>query len=80
MLFKRPVITPIFRTGVVEITKIDASGAGYQLIVHRTDYEAWIGGALIQNVFPNLSAVQRDFLVTGRTPWEQDQIFSTNDD
>lgn len=34
----------------------------------------WVGGKLIQNVFPQLSPSEREFLITGFTPAEQDQL------
>lgn len=33
------------------------------------------GGELVQNVFPHLSAEEREFLITGMTPAEQKEIF-----
>jgi len=33
-------------------------------------YDAWKGGELIQNAMPNLSADEREFLMTGITPEE----------
>lgn len=34
----------------------------------------WQGGELIQNVFPHLSASDREFLVTGTTDEEWEQL------
>jgi hypothetical protein len=36
--------------------------------------ERWQGGELIQNVFPHLSPSDREFLVTGTTDEEWEQI------
>ena len=38
------------------------------------------GGGLIQNVFPHLSADQREFLMSGATPDEWAGIFGGEDD
>lgn len=38
--------------------------------------EIWQAGALIQNVFPNLSADDREFLMTGITADERDELFN----
>jgi hypothetical protein len=40
----------------------------------------WEGGALIQEVFPDLSADEREFLMTGSTPAEWQEIFGSDDD
>ena len=37
-------------------------------------------GAHIQDAFPNLTADQREFLMTGATPEEWDAIFGDNDE
>lgn len=34
----------------------------------------WLGGSLIQNAFPQLDANDREFLMTGITPEEWDEI------
>jgi hypothetical protein len=51
-------------------------------IVHEMDLditleqiERYNKGELIQNVFTNLSADEREFLMTGITPKEWDEIF-----
>ena len=36
----------------------------------------WQAGELIQNAFPNLSADDREFLMTGITPEEWDKAFN----
>ena len=47
-------------------------------------YNKWInngfGKASIQSVFPNLSADQREFLLSGCTPEEWDMLFNTEED
>lgn len=40
----------------------------------------WNNGALIQHAFPNLTAAEREFLLTGSTPEEWDEIFGGGDD
>ena len=39
----------------------------------------WINGELIQNVMPELSVEQREFLKTGILPEEWDKMFLTED-
>ena len=45
------------------------------LPITSTQPDRWTGGDLIQNVFPDLSADQREFLMTGITPEEWNQNF-----
>jgi hypothetical protein len=39
------------------------------------DYKAWENGTLIQNAFPYLTPGEREFLMTGITASEWDEIF-----
>ncbi len=39
-----------------------------------SDFIEWRDGELIQNVFPQLSADQREMLMTGITPEEQEEM------
>lgn len=39
-------------------------------------YQLWAAGELIQNAFPMLSADEREFIMTGCTPEEWDEMFS----
>jgi hypothetical protein len=40
----------------------------------------WQAGELIQDVMPNLSADDREFLMTGSTPYEWDEVFGGDED
>ena len=37
--------------------------------------DAWVGGELIQNAIPQLDAAQREFLISGSTSEEWDEVF-----
>ena len=39
----------------------------------------WMEGALIQDVMPNLSPDEREFLMTGITPAEWNEMFAQSD-
>ena len=43
-------------------------------------YTAWKGGTLIQNAFPMLSPVQREFLMSGMSEAEQNEFFGSFDE
>ena len=45
------------------------------LSITNAQLERWVGGELIQDVFPDLSVDQREFLMTGITPEEWDLTF-----
>lgn len=39
----------------------------------------WRNGELIQNAMPHLTADQREFLMTGATPYEWEEMFGPQD-
>ena len=47
-----------------------------ELDVTLEEYAAWRGGELIQNAMPRLNADEREFIKTGITAEEWEQIFS----
>jgi len=46
------------------------------LPVTQEEIDDWISGQLIQDVFPYLSREQREFLMTGTTPEEWNEVFA----
>ena len=46
---------------------------------HLDKYDA-VGGGLVQHVFPNLNAEQREFLLSGITPQEWNETFGEDED
>lgn len=52
-----------------------------ELDITEQQYERYFyGGEKVQNVFPNLSVEEREFLITGASLEEQAEIFGTGDD
>ena len=47
-----------------------------EIPVTQEQIDAWKSGVLIQNAMPNISADDREFLMTGITPEEWDNHFS----
>ena len=43
--------------------------------VTQEQLDRWHGGEMIQNAMPNLSAKQREFIMTGITPEEWDYFY-----
>ena len=52
----------------------------YEITVPVKKIQEWQSGAYIQNVFPNLTPGERDFIKLGITPDEWDMIFSKDDE
>ena len=48
--------------------------------VNEDGYKAWVEGALIQNALPELSATEREQLISHICPDCQDSIFGVEDD
>ena len=51
-----------------------------RLPIDRASFGRWLGGNLIQTVFPDLTDDQREFLMSGATPEEWAGIFGGEDD
>ena len=47
------------------------------LDVTQAQIDAWQGGELIQNAMPNLNPDEREFLMTGATPQEWEDMFGS---
>jgi hypothetical protein len=46
-----------------------------EIDVSQSQLDAWKAGELIQNVMPNLSPDDREFLMTGLTPEDWEEMF-----
>lgn len=51
-----------------------------ELPITMEQYNRWIGGDLVQEVFENLTDGQREFLISGITESEWDQYIGSEDD
>lgn len=63
------------------ITKVSMfSGVAHTLDIPVTQEQLddWRGGTLIQNAMPNLSPDDREFLMTGMTPDEWEEMMGDN--
>lgn len=45
------------------------------LPVTKAQFAKWQAGAMVQEAFPNLSVSQREFLLTGTTQGEWDELY-----
>lgn len=48
----------------------------YEVAITAKQFGAWVGGQLIQNAMPYLTAEQREFLMSGATPAEWDAMWA----
>jgi hypothetical protein len=62
---------------ITRINPITGKNVSIDLPVTQRQLARWEEGELIQNVFPNLTSDQREFLLTGCTASEWDKL--TND-
>lgn len=52
----------------------------FQRPIHARQWDDWQNGHLIQKAMPELTADEREFLLTGMTPEEWDAAFGEEDD
>jgi len=64
---------------ITKISGLTGNTHTMDIDVTMAQLEAWQGGELIQRVMPNLSADDREFLMTGSTPQEWDDVFGGDD-
>ena len=62
-------------TGKLNQMDIDMDPAAFQAALRK-----WETGMLIQDAFPALSDDEREFLMTGSTPEEWQDVFGSDDD
>ena len=62
-------VSPV--TGVMNYMEID---------VTEEQLNKWRGGALIQDVLPHLTPDEREFLISGSTPDDWENLFGDSDD
>jgi len=67
-------------TVLVENPKCMICGHGSQTRVDWLKYQRWQSGQLIQEVFPQLSAEQREVMVSGTHPYCWDKMYPKGED
>jgi len=56
-------------------SQISGNKNSMELDVTHEQLEAWDGGMLIQRAMPNLTATEREFLITGMSAEEQKRLY-----
>ena len=54
----------------------DITGSEYSVELLPWQYGSWINGDKVTDFAPNMSADQREFLITGTTPGEWNEMFA----
>tara|TARA_R100001129_G_C5207489_1_gene215678 strand:+ start:504 stop:689 length:186 start_codon:yes stop_codon:yes gene_type:complete len=59
---------------ITKTSMLSGNTSSMDIDVSQDQIDLWQSGSLIQNVMPNLSADEREFIMTGITPEEWDSI------
>tara|TARA_R100001594_G_scaffold12009_2_gene26906 strand:- start:3296 stop:3481 length:186 start_codon:yes stop_codon:yes gene_type:complete len=59
---------------ITKTSMLSGNTSSMDIDVSQDQIDLWQGGSLIQNVMPNLSADEREFIMTGITPEEWDSM------
>jgi len=57
---------------ITKTSMLSGNTSSMNIDVSQDQIDLWQGGSLIQNVMPDLSADEREFIMTGVTPEEWD--------
>jgi hypothetical protein len=61
---------------ITRISPFSGNTISLDIPVTQAQLDAWASGSLIQDAMPNLSADEREFIMTGITAQEWDDMFS----
>lgn len=50
-----------------------------EINITKEQYDDWLNGTLIQNAMPNISPEEREFIMTGITPKEWDEMVDSGE-
>jgi hypothetical protein len=74
-------VIPIAKSNQVYIYRTcKVSGEIYGIAVEKDELQKWNNGMPAQDAFPNLSADEREFLISNTTPDEWERLFAENDE
>lgn len=66
---------------ITRISMISGVERTWDLDITEEQYDAWANrGLYVQDAFPHLTVAEREFLMTGITPDEWDDVFLEHDD
>jgi len=61
---------------ITRTSRLTGKTSVMDLDITQAQLDAWVDGELVQNAMPELSAEEREFLMTGITPDEWDSVFA----
>ena len=61
---------------ITRISPFSGNTISLDIAVTQAQLDAWASGTLIQDAMPNLSADEREFIMTGITAQEWEDMFS----
>jgi hypothetical protein len=61
---------------ITRTSRLTGKTSVMDLNITQVQLDAWVDGELVQNAMPQLSAEEREFLMTGITPAEWDSVFA----
>jgi hypothetical protein len=61
---------------ITRTSRLTGKTSVMDLNITQAQLDAWVDGDLVQNAMPQLSAEEREFLMTGITPAEWDSVFA----
>ena len=64
---------------IVRTSRISGNTNVMDIDITTDQFLSWIDGSLIQDVMPNISADEREFIMTGITPSEWDAMFGEDE-
>ena len=65
---------------ITRTSSLTGETATKEIAVTSQQIAAWEGGELAQNAFPNASPSEREFIMTGYTDFDWDEMFGEIDD
>ena len=66
----------VYTMKITRTSRLTGKTSVMDLNITQAQLDAWVDGELVQNAMPQLSAEEREFLMTGITPAEWDSVFA----
>jgi len=66
----------VYTMKITRTSRLTGKTSVMDLDITQAQLDAWVDGELVQNAMPELSAEEREFLMTGITPDEWDSVFA----
>ena len=64
---------------ILRTSRLSGNTSAMNIDITQAQLDAWVDGSLIQDVMPNISADEREFIMTGITPDEWDAEFGEDE-